>query len=206
MSALLQFRRAMACLNTPFPFSGSFGLADTRESCIQSAQEVYDRLTIQSPNSDSLNFEVLALLGVRKDGYLDQEKLKELIRLFRPDRDGGLSILEFVKSVDLVYRDLRLLHASVTNSSYVLKCIYEMLVPRRRVGVDTNSCFLLVTNRKIDQAFENIFNFIFYAIVITVIISRLGFDPLALFLSISGVVLAFAFMIGSASSKYFGKL
>jgi hypothetical protein len=52
-------------------------------------------------------------------------------------------------------------------------------------------------------AFENIFNIIFYGIVITIIISRLGFDPLALFLSISGVVLGFAFMISSASSKYF---
>ena len=38
VSALLQFRRSMACLHTPFPFSGSFGLADTRENCIQSAQ------------------------------------------------------------------------------------------------------------------------------------------------------------------------
>jgi hypothetical protein len=39
--------------------------------------------------------------------------------------------------------------------------------------------------------------------VATIILSQLGFDPLALFLSVSGVVLAFAFMIGSASSKYF---
>jgi hypothetical protein len=40
-------------------------------------------------------------------------------------------------------------------------------------------------------------------IIATIILSQLGFDPLALFLSVSGVVLAFAFMIGSASSKYF---
>ena len=40
-------------------------------------------------------------------------------------------------------------------------------------------------------------------VVITIILSQLGFDPLALFLSISGVILAFAFMIGAASSKYF---
>lgn len=77
--------------------------------------------------------------------------------------------------------------------------------------------------------FRAILNVIFYAIVITVIMSQLGFNPLALFLSISGVILgkpssiqiqvyratliadahkslwlaAFAFMIGSASSKYF---
>jgi hypothetical protein len=36
-----------------------------------------------------------------------------------------------------------------------------------------------------------------------VLLSQLGFDPLALFLSISGVVLGFAFMISTASSKYF---
>lgn len=84
-----------------------------------------------------------------------------------------LAQVDFVKSVDTVYKSLRLLRASVANSS------------------------------KIDRAFENIFNIVFYAVVTCVILSQLGFDPLALFLSISGVILAFAFMIGSASSKYF---
>ena len=75
--------------------------------------------------------------------------------------------------VDEVYKELRLLRASVANSS------------------------------KIDRAFETIFNFVFYSILFCMILSQLGYDPLALFLSISGVILAFAFMIGSASSKYF---
>ena len=47
------------------------------------------------------------------------------------------------------------------------------------------------------------FNVVFYAVVLTIILSQLGFDPLALFISVSGVILAFAFMIGSAASKYF---
>jgi small-conductance mechanosensitive channel len=84
-----------------------------------------------------------------------------------------LTQVDFVKSVDSVYKSLRLLWASVANSS------------------------------KIDRAFESIFNVFFYSIVACVILSRLGFDPLALFISISGFILAFAFMIGSASSKYF---
>jgi small-conductance mechanosensitive channel len=46
---------------------------------------------------------------------------------------------------------------------------------------------------KIDAAFENIFNVFFYGIVAVIVLSQLGFDPLAMFLSISGVVLAFAF-------------
>lgn len=37
----------------------------------------------------------------------------------------------------------------------------------------------------------------------SIILSQLGFDPFALFLSMSSIILAFAFMIGSASAKYF---
>ena len=173
VTELLQFRRALEYLNTAYPFSGSFGLADHRESAIESAQEVYDRLLLRSPDPVTLQFDVIALLGVKKDGSLDHEKLKFGIKLLRPDRDGSIDCIDFVKAVDSVYKELRLLRASVANSS------------------------------KIDRAFEKIFNFIFYGIVICIILSRVGFDPLALFLSISGVILGFAFMIGSASSKYF---
>lgn len=76
------------------------------------------------------------LRSVRKDGHLDQEKLKDLIKLFRPDRDGSLACIDFVKSVDRVYKELRLLRASVTSSS------------------------------KIDRALETILNGIFYVIVV----------------------------------------
>lgn len=63
---------------------------------------------------------------------------------------------------------------------------------------------IVVTNTsKIDKSFETIVNWIFYAVSFTIILGALGFSPMSLFLSISGVVLAFAFMIGSASSKYF---
>lgn len=173
VSELLQFRRALEFLNTTYPFSGSFGLADRRETTVASSQEVYDRLLLRSPDPFIVQFDVIALLGVTKDGSLDHDKLKDLIKLFRPDRDGSIDCIDFVKSIDTVYKELRLLRASVANSS------------------------------KIDRAFESIFNVIFYAIVICIILSQIGYDPLSLFLSISGVILGFAFMIGSASSKYF---
>ena len=173
VNEILQFRRALEYLHTPYPFSGSFGLADRRESTIESAQEVYNRLLLRSPNPDTLTFDVIALLGVSRDGELDCEKIKGLIKAFRPDRNGQMECVDFVKSVDEIYKELRLLRASVKNSS------------------------------KIDRAFESIFNVVFYAIMLCLILSQLGYDPLALFLSISGVILAFAFMIGSASSKYF---
>mmetsp|Transcript_14794 Transcript_14794/g.28022 ORF Transcript_14794/g.28022 Transcript_14794/m.28022 type:complete len:643 (-) Transcript_14794:87-2015(-) len=169
---LLQFRRALEFLNTRYPFSGSFGPADTREALVSSAQDVYDRLLLRSPDP-FVSFDVIALLGVTKDGLLNQDKLKSLVKLFRPDRDGTINCIDFVKSVDAIYQEFRLLRASVANSS------------------------------KIDRAFESIFNIIFYAVVVCIILSQIGYNPLALFLSISGVILGFAFMIGSASSKYF---
>jgi hypothetical protein len=54
-----------------------------------------------------------------------------------------------------------------------------------------------------DRAFERIINVVFYFVVICVVLSVMGIDPLVLFASISGFVLGFAFMIGAACSKYF---
>jgi hypothetical protein len=120
VSALLHFRRALACLRTDFPFSSRFGPAGTREDTITSSQDVYERLLLGSDDMSScLHFNVLATLGVFPDGSLDQDKLVDLIRIFRPDRDGTLSVVDFVKSIDAVYRELRLLRASVNNSTKV---------------------------------------------------------------------------------------
>jgi len=43
----------------------------------------------------------------------------------------------------------------------------------------------------------------FYVVLASTVLSVLGFSPFQIFLSLSSVILAFAFMIGSASSKYF---
>lgn len=96
MTELLQFRRALEYLHTSYPFSGSFGPADRRETTIVSAQEVYERLLLRSPDPITLQFDVIALLGARKGKTLDQEKVKALIKLFRPDRDGSIDCINFV--------------------------------------------------------------------------------------------------------------
>lgn len=160
-------------MENPHLFSVAFGLADTRENCVQSAQYLYQRLLLQNPNDDILTFEVLSLVALRKGDDLDQIKLKELIRVLRPDRNGNVAMLDFVKSIDTVYKEMRTLRASIKNS------------------------------QKLDRALEKIFNIFFFVIMATVILSVLGFNPLALFLSMSSFVVAFAFMISSASSKYF---
>lgn len=80
---------------------------------------MYNRLLRGTPGATVVSFDVIALLAIRKDGSLDEEKLRSLIKLFRPDRDGNLNLLDFAKSVDAVYKELRLLRASVSNSSKV---------------------------------------------------------------------------------------
>lgn len=71
-----------------YPFSYAFGPADTREACIDSAQKVYTRLLKRTPNENVLQFETLALLALQKDGKIDQQKAKDLVKVFRPDRQG----------------------------------------------------------------------------------------------------------------------
>ena len=122
---------------------------------------------------DFLPFETLAILAKNEEGGIDQDKAKELIRTFRPDRDGSLGKLEFVKSVDAIYKELRLLSANISNSS------------------------------QMDAAVENLINVFFYFFLGATVIYMLGLDPVALFVSFSSLILAFAFMFGRSAAKYF---
>jgi Mechanosensitive ion channel len=173
ISSIIQFRQSLSYLNSAFPFGVAFGQATTREHMVENAEKVYYRLLSSRIDSVVLNFDAFAVLAIKADGTLDMELLKELVSLFRPQRDGSLSLLDFVKSVDSIYKDLRMLRASVANST------------------------------KLDGAFEKIINIAFYFVLGCIVLSVFGVDPLVLFASVSGFVLGFAFMFGAAASKYF---
>lgn len=166
-------------MDLTYPFSAAFGLADSRESCVESAQNVFDCLLKGNPPSlllgdqSILKFETLAELARNEIAGMDESRLKDLVRVFRPDRNGNLSMIDFVRSIDQVYKELRLLRASIHNSS------------------------------QLDRAFEAIINVGFYFIVFCVTLAAWGIDPLALFLSLSSVIVAFSFAVGAASAKYF---
>ena len=96
-----------------------------------------------------------------KDGTINKNKLKEL---FRPSRDGELTKIDFLKSIDAVYKEFRVLQASIENAGSV------------------------------DRAFELMFNWVFYVILWVIMFYIVGLDPLALFLSISSFIIGFAFM------------
>jgi small-conductance mechanosensitive channel len=78
-----------------------------------------------------------------------------------------------VKTVDGVYKEAKLLRASVKNSE------------------------------RIDRALEKALNIVFYTIMGIIILGQIGYDPFTIFLSISSLTLAVAWMIGSASAKMF---
>ena len=154
---VLQFRQAVLCMDTKHPFSYAFGPANTRQSCIESAQDVYNRLLLNYPDNPLLTFDTLALITLAKNGEIDEKKARKLIRLFRPSRDGSLTALDFVKSCDKIYKDLRTLRAAISNSS------------------------------QLDLAFERLINVGFYFVLWLIILTIVKLDPWTLFLSLSGV-------------------
>jgi hypothetical protein len=160
-------------MDKSYPSSLAFGPAENRDACIESAQKVYERLMLHTPDRDRLPFDTIALVATTKHGDLDLKKMKTLIRVFRPDREENLTLIDFVRSCDTVYKTSRLLRASIANSE------------------------------QIDHALEVLINLGFYIMLACLILVANGLNPIALFLSFSSILLAFAFMIGAASSKYF---
>jgi hypothetical protein len=160
-------------IDNVYPFSYSFGPANNRSVCIESGQKVYERLLLFQCSNENLHFNVIAELAIDRDGSMNSDKMKELVRLFRPDRDGILTMIDFLKSVDKVYKEFRLIQASIENSGTV------------------------------DRAFEMMVNYAFFTILWCVLFYICGMNPFKLFLSLSAFIVGFAFMIGGASSKFF---
>lgn len=159
-----------------YPFSKAFGLADNREHCFESAQKEYFRLLLRQNDGDVLHFDTIATVALNKDGTMNREKMKNLVRLFRPNRQGELSETDFVKSIDSLYKEFVLLQASINNSGSV------------------------------SRAFEIIVNYCFFIVLWCIMLSMAGIDPISLFVSLSSIIVAFGFAIGSAASSYFSGL
>lgn len=163
----------MTFVDDIYPFSVAFGPADKRKACIESGQKVYERLLLRQSSGEVLHFNAIAQLAINRDGSINSDKMKELVRIFRPDREGILTPIDFLKSVDKVYKEFRLIQASIENSGSV------------------------------DRAFEMMVNYGFFTILGCVVLYIIRINPLALIMSMSAFIVGFAFMVGGASSKFF---
>jgi hypothetical protein len=136
---IIQFRQSLQYLSSRIPFGLCFGPSATRQECVEASEVVYNRLLQSMPGQAVLSFDVLVTLTMRDHkGDLDEDTLSKLIALFRPDRDGVLTLLDFAKSVDTVYKELKMLRANVANASKVrpLPMEYSIrLVPRLTIAV-----------------------------------------------------------------------
>jgi len=170
---ILQFRQAVLLMDDVYPFTPAFGPARTRPMCVESSENLFHRLQIPNDASSLLPFETLSEIAYDIDGKLMRDKVKALIKLFRPDRRGFLTKLDFVSSIDDVYKDLRLFRASMANSS------------------------------SIDDSFALIINIVVYLVMVVIVLFILGFKTWEPILSFSAFFFSFSFMFGPASSKYF---
>ena len=65
-------------MDNSFPFSLAFGPAETREACIESAQKVYERLLLRTPDQDRLPFDTIAVVALNRHGEIDQKRMKQV--------------------------------------------------------------------------------------------------------------------------------
>ena len=125
LSSIVQFRASLSVLDSSMPYSPAFGVAKSREQVLDCAQNLYNKLLKKQQvlrgapanenSGEVLRFHTIALTALKKSGYFDRNQCKELVSLFRPARNGNITLLEFCKSIDNQYKELRKLRASIAN-------------------------------------------------------------------------------------------
>jgi hypothetical protein len=158
-------------MDLDYPFSEAFGLASTRDEMIVSAEAVYYRLRVLSPDTSMLSFSNVFQLLLEEDGTEDKIKKRALRNLFRPDADGQLSLVSFVQSCDAAYKKIRYFRASVGNASVI------------------------------DHVLESIIDAFFFLCLGLIGLSMLNFNPWPLLVSLSTLMVAGSFAIGPTCAK-----
>jgi hypothetical protein len=70
----------------------AWGETTTRDRTIIGSQEVFAKLMNRSTHPTLLKFDVIAAVAKQSDGTLNYEKLRHVIRILRPDRDGAFTL------------------------------------------------------------------------------------------------------------------
>jgi len=169
---ILQFRKALSFLEDSHPFGLSFGPAFSRDSCIKSSKALYKRLLALTPGSTVLHFDVIGVLAYNADDSFDERKAKELVKLFRPDKNDEISLLAFVQSCDSAYKKLRYLRAGTGNSTLI------------------------------DEVLENFFNGAFSFCLALAVMTILKMNPWTLLVSLSTILVSFAFAFGPSLAQF----
>jgi hypothetical protein len=183
LSSIVQFRSSMSVLSSDFPFSPTFGRARTRADVVEGAQRLYMALLRKQDGTDEeddvndvLRFHTIALAALTEDGSFDYKMAKDLVTLFRPARDGDIRLLEFCKSIDMLYKEIRILRVSIANEG------------------------------RMNAASELFLNIVFYFLLSLIGLGIIGVDFLVLIGFMASIILSVSFMISKAASDYFAGL
>lgn len=124
----------------------------------------------------------------------------KFIAMLHKSKHYGQCISHF-PAVLSVYKSLKLFLANVNNSSQIDRaCKSNKWVKFQLPRKDLLNFYSLTLS--FPSADEKIINIAFYAIALFVILAVFGVDINALFILLSSILISFAFMIQSASSKY----
>mmetsp|Transcript_8271 Transcript_8271/g.11966 ORF Transcript_8271/g.11966 Transcript_8271/m.11966 type:complete len:635 (-) Transcript_8271:61-1965(-) len=173
---ILKFRKAMAYMNDKYPFSSSFGPAGNRNECIKSTQKVFRKLLRATLNGgEAIPFWLIKEVAIdthNGETVVNEAKCVRLKRLFRPNVEDELPLVAFAQSCDGVYKRLCFFRASVGNSS--------------------------VIDKVLESIFDTLFNFILGLMILGVF----QINPYPMLVSISTLMVSFAFAFGPSASKY----
>lgn len=187
LNAIVQFGSSVGVLESSYPFGQAFGKAETRHHVVDSAQHIYaDLLKLQGrlklreiyesngglDPATILKFHTLSIVAMDDHGNLDVRMAKELMSVFRPTREGDISLVEFVKSVDAIYKEIRKLRASIANEG------------------------------KMNAGTEKLINATFYFILAFLFLAALGLNPTVIFGGLAAFIISFSFCVSGASSDY----
>ena len=199
LEAIFEFRKAIQHLNADYPFSAAFGPADTRKNCTESASRLYYKLLSHQSDDHALEFRTLCEIAIHSDGSSDLAKVKQLVQVFRPNKDNLLYATDFTRSIDNIYRELKTLAAGIRSASaseFVFMC-FDPAPPTQR---SSHVSYLV----EVDRMYESLLNFGFYLFAM---VGSLFFlearNAMSFALAIAIIAVSFSCIIGSALSSVF---
>mmetsp|Transcript_30750 Transcript_30750/g.46623 ORF Transcript_30750/g.46623 Transcript_30750/m.46623 type:complete len:893 (-) Transcript_30750:42-2720(-) len=130
------------------------------------------RRLVKVTKSDPLHYDIIQCLAINRDNTIDEGKEAAMRSLFRPDFNDQLTLLQFVQAFDNVYKASRVYDAAVSNSSVM------------------NEVLASVVDR------------IVWFFLILVILLILQYNPYPLLMSMSSLLVSFAFAMGPSASKF----
>jgi small-conductance mechanosensitive channel len=129
-------------------------------------------MKLDSPGANALSFGIIGLVAYDGDGTEDEAKMLTLKNMFHPGRYNEISLVGFVQTCDSLYKRLRYFRASVGNASLI------------------------------DHVLERIIDDFFAFVLVLLTLTILDINPWPLLVSLSTLLVSFAFAIGPSLSRY----